>query len=293
MAELLTGKEVVENIKNKIGPMLAELQKEGLTPKILIIRVGARADDLFYERSLEKTCQNVGLACEILALPENISQEALQQLVQKESKREDVHGVLLFSPLPAHLDEKPVVAVIPTEKDVDCLSLVSAGRVYTGEEGFAPCTAKSVMNILAYYNIALLGKKVVVVGRSLVVGKPLAMLLLAKNATVTICHSHTVDLPAVCRAADILIVAIGKAKMIDASYVSPGQVVIDVGTNVDPDNPGGYCGDVDFASVEPVVHKITPVPGGVGAVTTARLCLHVVQACFKLKDKNKNIYKNI
>jgi len=194
--------------------------------------------------------------------------------------RKDIHGILMFAPLPKHLDEKKIRSLIPVEKDVDCMTLGSAGKVFADDlTGFPPCTPTACMDILKYYDIPLKGKNVVVVGRSLVVGKPLAMLLLREHATVTICHSRTQNLPQICSGADILLAAVGRAKMIDRSYVRPGQIVIDVGINPDPDNPGKYCGDVNTAEVEPIVDKITPVPGGVGSVTTIVLCKHTVMAC--------------
>jgi methylenetetrahydrofolate dehydrogenase (NADP+)/methenyltetrahydrofolate cyclohydrolase len=186
----------------------------------------------------------------------------------------------MFAPLPKHLDEKKIRELIPVEKDVDCMTLGSAAKVFADDPtGFPPCTPTACMDILHFYNIPIKGKKCVVLGRSLVVGKPVAMLLLRENGTVTICHSRTENLPAVCADADILIAAVGRAKMVKANYVKPGMTVIDVGINEDPDNPGKYCGDVDYAEVEPIVEKITPVPGGVGSVTTVVLCKQTIQAC--------------
>lgn len=245
-----------------------------------IVRVGARPDDLFYEGGAKKTCDAVGMTYEVFEHPSDISQGDFEKALLDVGANKEINGILMFAPLPKHLDEKKIRSLIPVEKDVDCMSLGSAGKVFADEEtGFPPCTPTACMDILKHYQIPLKGKKVVVVGRSLVVGKPVAMLLLREHATVTICHSRTENLPAVCAEADILVAAIGRAKMINSTFVKPGQIVIDVGINADPDNDGKYCGDVDFASVEPIVEKITPVPGGVGSVTTAVLCKHTIMAC--------------
>ena len=214
-----------------------------------------------------------------MVLPENTEQAALEQAVQSFSQRQDISAIFFFSPLPKHLNEKAARAHIDVNKDVDSLTAGSAAKVFIGEsDGFAPCTPVAVMELLKFYQIPLQGKRVAMLGRSLVVGKPLAMLLLGENATVTICHSRTENLPAVCREADVLIAAVGRAKMVNAEYVREGQVVIDVGINADPDREGKMCGDVDFDIVEPLVEAITPVPGGVGSVTTAVLCKHIIRA---------------
>ncbi|MEW5920746.1 MAG: bifunctional 5,10-methylenetetrahydrofolate dehydrogenase/5,10-methenyltetrahydrofolate cyclohydrolase [Bacillota bacterium] len=280
MAESLKGKAVVDAMKADLTQRVEALKARGITPKLGIIRVGARPDDLFYEGGAKKTCDSIGLAYQVFEYPEDVSQEAFEQAVLEVGANKEINGILMFAPLPKHLDEKKIRSLIPVEKDVDCMNLGSAGKVFADDQtGFPPCTPTACMDMLKFYNIPLKGKKVVVVGRSLVVGKPVAMLLMREHATITICHSRTENLPEVCAGADILVAAIGKAKMIDSSYVKPGQIVIDVGINADPDNPGKYCGDVDFASVEPVVEKITPVPGGVGSVTTIVLCKHTVMAC--------------
>ncbi|HOB87415.1 MAG TPA: bifunctional 5,10-methylenetetrahydrofolate dehydrogenase/5,10-methenyltetrahydrofolate cyclohydrolase [Bacillota bacterium] len=280
MGELLKGKPVADAMKEDLINRVNALKERGITPKLGIMRVGARPDDLFYEGGAKKTCDSVGLAYEVFEYPEDVSQEAFEKAVVEVGARKDIHGILMFAPLPKHLDEKKIRSLIPVEKDVDCMTLGSAGKVFADDlTGFPPCTPTACMDILKYYDIPLKGKNVVVVGRSLVVGKPLAMLLLREHATVTICHSRTQNLPQICSGADILLAAVGRAKMIDRSYVRPGQIVIDVGINPDPDNPGKYCGDVNTAEVEPIVDKITPVPGGVGSVTTIVLCKHTVMAC--------------
>ncbi|HOJ83384.1 MAG: bifunctional 5,10-methylenetetrahydrofolate dehydrogenase/5,10-methenyltetrahydrofolate cyclohydrolase [Dethiobacteria bacterium] len=280
MAERLRGKPVADAMKEDLIRRVEALKAKGITPKLGIIRVGARPDDLFYEGGIKKTSDGVGLSYEVFEHPEDVSQEQLEKAVAAVGADSSIHGILMFAPLPKHLDEKKIRSLIPVEKDVDCMTLGSAGKVFADDlTGFPPCTPTACMEMLKFYDIPLKGKKVTVVGRSMVVGKPVAMLLLREHATVTICHSRTENLDQVCAAADILVAAVGRAKMIGSSYVKPGQIVIDVGINEDPDNPGKYCGDVDFDAVEPIVEKISPVPGGVGSVTTIVLCKHTVMAC--------------
>ncbi|MDA8211680.1 MAG: bifunctional 5,10-methylenetetrahydrofolate dehydrogenase/5,10-methenyltetrahydrofolate cyclohydrolase [Clostridia bacterium] len=280
MAERLVGKAVADAMKEELAKKVAGLKEKGITPKLGIIRVGARPDDLYYEGGAKKTCESIGMAYEVFEYPADIQQGDFEQAVAEVGANKDVHGILMFAPLPKHLDERKIRALIPVEKDVDCLTLGSAAKVFADDlTGFPPCTPTACMDILHYYNIPIKGRKCVVLGRSLVVGKPVAMLLLREHGTVTICHSRTENLPDVCKDADILIAAVGRAKMVKANFVKPGQVVIDVGINEDPDNPGKYCGDVDYAEVEPIVEKITPVPGGVGSVTTVVLCKQTIMAC--------------
>jgi len=280
MAEQLKGKPVAQAMKEELVQRVEALKAKGITPKLGIVRVGARSDDLFYEGGAKKTCASIGLAYEVFEYPEDVSQADFEQAIKECGANQEINGILMFSPLPKSLDEKKIRALIPVEKDVDCMTLGCAGKVFADDlTGFPPCTPTACMDILKYNNVPLKGKRVTIVGRSLVVGKPVSMLLMRENATITICHSRTENLPAVCAEADILVAAIGRAKMIKADYVKPGQIVIDVGINPDPDCPGKYCGDVDFASVEPIVDKITPVPGGVGSVTTMVLCKHTIMAC--------------
>lgn len=280
MAEILKGKPVVDAIKSELTEKISYLKAKGVVPKLGIIRVGARPDDLFYEGGAKKTCESIGMALEAFEYPEDILQSDFESSVIEVCGRKDIHGILMFAPLPKHLNEKRIRSLIPVEKDVDCMNIASAGQVYADElTAFPPCTPAACMEILRFYHIPIKGKRCVVLGRSLVVGKPMAMLLLREHGTVTICHSRTIDLPNVCQEADILIAAVGRAKMVTAEFVKKDQVVIDVGINADPDNPGKYCGDVDFASVEKIAGKISPVPGGVGSITTAMLCKHTVMAC--------------
>jgi len=280
MAELLKGKPVADAMKEELSKKVETLKAKGIMPKLGIIRVGARPDDLFYEGGAKKTCEVVGMAYEVFEYPVDIDQASFEKAVTEVGAKKDVHGILMFAPLPKHLDDRKIRALIPVEKDVDCLTLGGAAKVFADDlTGFPPCTPTACMDMIHFNNIPIKGKKCVVLGRSLVVGKPVAMLLLREHGTVTICHSRTENLPDVCKDADILVAAVGRAKMVKANFVKPGQIVIDVGINEDPDNPGKYCGDVDFAEVEPIVAKITPVPGGVGSVTTVVLCKQTIMAC--------------
>ena len=280
MAEALKGKPVADAIKAELTKKVELLKDKGITPKLGIIRVGARPDDLFYEGGAKKTCSIVGMDSEVFEYPEDIDQASFEKAVIEVGTKKDVHGILMFSPLPKSLDERKIRSLIPVEKDVDCLTIGGAAKVFTDDStGFPPCTPTACMEMLHFYDIPIKGKKCVVLGRSLVVGKPMAMLLLREHGTVTICHSRTENLAEVCKEAQILVAAVGRAKMVKADFVKPGQIVIDVGINADLDNPGKYCGDVDFADAEPIVEKISPVPAGVGSVTTSVLCKHTIMAC--------------
>lgn len=280
MAEALKGKAVADAMKEDLIKKVEAIKAKGITPTLGIIRVGARPDDLFYEGGAKKTCESIGMAYQVFEYPADIDQAAFEKAVTDVGANKEINGILMFAPLPKHLDEKKIRELIPVEKDVDCMTLGSAAKVFADDPtGFPPCTPTACMDILHFYNIPIKGKKCVVLGRSLVVGKPVAMLLLREHGTVTICHSRTENLADVCKEADVLIAAVGRAKMVKANFVKPGQTVIDVGINEDPDNPGKYCGDVDYAEVEPIVEKITPVPGGVGSVTTVVLCKQTIQAC--------------
>lgn len=278
MAEVLKGAEVVAALNNKMQAEIAELVSAGIQPTLAILRVGERPDDISYEKGATKRCETVGVKVKNVLLPADVDQETLMAAVEELNKDESVHGVLIFRPLPKHLDGEAVRAALDPEKDIDGITDGSMAGVYTGSgRGFAPCTAQACMEILDFYNVDCKGKKAVVIGRSLVVGKPAAMMLMAKNATVTVCHTRTVDMPSVTREADIVIVAAGKMETVTAEYFSPGQVVVDVGINWN-DEKGKLCGDVKFDDAEPIVAAITPVPGGVGSVTTSVLVSHVVEA---------------
>jgi len=277
MAQQLLGKDVVGAMKERMLKDVEELNKKGITSGLGIIRLGAKPDDLAYERGAIKRCEGLGINCRVFEYPESMTQDELIGEIEKINADDTVHGILLFRPLPKHIDESVIKHVLSPKKDIDCLNPENVAKVFEGDEtGFAPCTPVAVMEILEHYGIDVKGKRVTVIGRSLVVGKPLSMLLLKKHATVTICHTRTVELEKTCREAEILIAAAGKAKMVTDAFVSPGQVVIDVGINVD--ESGNLCGDVDFGKVEGIVGSITPVPGGVGTVTTSVLAKHVIKA---------------
>ena len=280
MAKQLLGKEVTAALNERIKADVAALNAKGIKPTLGIVRVGERPDDLSYERGATKRCETLGVECKKYLLPADVSQEELLKVVDEVNKDDNIHGVLMFRPLPKHIDQTLVENALAAEKDVDCQTDASLGGVFTGKKvGFPPCTPQACMEILDHYGIDCTGKKAVVIGRSLVVGKPAAQMLIKKNATVTTCHTRTIDMPSVAREAEILIVAAGRAGVVGAEYAAPGQIVIDVGINVNEE--GKLCGDVDYAAVEPIVDAITPVPGGVGSVTTSVLVGHVVEAAMR------------
>lgn len=276
--EILKGGAASGRIKEEVAAMLEEMG--GRVPKLAIVRVGENPDDLSYERGAKKKMENFGLRVQSFAYPKEISQEEFMREFQRVNEDPDVDGILLLCPLPRHIDQKKAAEAIDPHKDLDGISPVNAAKVFSGDrEGFAPCTAEAVMEVLKTAGISIRGKRVVIVGRSMVVGRPLSMLMLQEDATVTICHTKTADLKAVCREADILVAAAGRAKMLDGSYIKEGALVIDVGINVDEN--GSLCGDVDFQSLEGLAQAATPVPGGVGTVTTAILARHLMRAAQK------------
>ena len=277
MSTVMMGTDVAKSMKEDLIRQTEELKSQGVEPTLCILRVGARPDDLSYERGAKKRMELVGIRCQVVELPEDISQAKLEETFREINQDPAIHGILVFRPLPGHLSEEPLKALMDPRKDVDCMSPVNMAKIFAGDEtGFAPCTAEAVIQVLKANQIPITGKRVAIVGRSMVVGKPLAMLFVKENATVTICHTKTEDLKGTCRNAQILVAAAGKAKMLDQSYVGDGAAVIDVGINVDEN--GKLCGDVDFDSIQETASMATPVPGGVGAVTTAVLALHLVQA---------------
>jgi len=277
MAKLLKGAEVTASLNMAVQSEVEALKEKGILPTLCIVRVGEREDDIAYERSAAKRCEAMGVAVKHFVLPGEAAQDELLSVIQGVNRDDGIHGCLLFRPLPKQLDDNTVRNALCPEKDVDGVTDASLAGVFAGiDTGFPPCTPRACVEILDYYGVELKGRKVTVVGRSLVVGKPAAMMLLSRHATVTICHTRTVDMPALCRQADVLIVAAGRANVVDGSYLSPGQTVIDVGINVD--EGGKLCGDVRFADAQAVVDAITPVPGGVGTVTTSVLVKHVVEA---------------
>ena len=277
MATLLKGAEVVSAINQRIINDAALLRAKGVSPTLAVVRLGARADDIAYERGVKKRAETVGVEVKLYDMPESVSQGELLTLIHWINENSDIHGCLIFRPLPKHIDDERIRAALSPEKDVDGITDGSLAAVFSGtDRGFPPCTAQACMEILDHYGIETKGKNAVVVGRSLVIGKPAAMMLLGKHATVTVCHTRTMDMPSVTQRADILIVAAGRPGIVGADYVRAGQTVLDVGINFTPE--GKMVGDVDFAAVEPLVGAITPVPGGVGTVTTSVLMEHVVEA---------------
>ncbi len=277
MAKILKGSEVTGAMNAQLNERAAALKNKGIVPTLSIIRLGEREDDLAYEKSAIKRCETIGVAVEVTALSSDIKQEELMSVISHLNENAKIHGCLLLRPLPDGFDDKAVRNALAPEKDIDGITDISLAGVFTGSgAGFPPCTAQACIEILDYFNVELTGKRVSVLGRSLVVGKPLSMMLLKRNATVTICHTKTKDIQSHGRACEILIAAVGRAEMIDAEYFSPGQIVIDVGINVDAS--GKLCGDVKFSEAESIVESITPVPGGVGTVTTSVLVKHVVEA---------------
>ena len=278
MAELLKGADVVKALGDRMISDIEILKANGVSPTLGILRVGERPDDISYEKGAIKRCGTVGVEVRSIVLPADVTQGELLKQVDTLNNDDSIHGILLFRPLPKHLDEAAVCAALKPEKDVDGITDGSLAGVFTGSgKGFAPCTAQACMEILDFYDIDCKGKRAVVIGRSLVVGKPAAIMLMGKHATVTVCHTRTVDMPSVARGAEILIVAAGRMESLTKEYFSPGQIVIDVGINWNEEK-GKLCGDVMFEDAEPIVAAITPVPGGVGTVTTSVLVSHVVKA---------------
>lgn len=278
MAQFLRGAPVAASITAELAARVEALRARGVEPTLAIIRVGERADDLSYERGACKRAEKVGVAIKRFVLPEDCSQEALIAVIDEVNEDAAIHGCLMFRPLPPTLDEAAACAALDASKDVDGITPGSLFGVFANQPvGFPPCTAEAVIEVLVRSGIELTGANVTVVGRSLVIGKPVAMLLQARNATVTMCHTRTRDLAAACRDAEVLVVAAGHVRTVGADAVSAGQTVVDVGINWD-DEAGKLVGDVNFDAVEPLVASITPVPGGVGAVTTAILMKHVVEA---------------
>ncbi len=284
MTELL-GKPVADSINEQLKVRINDLMNSGIIPTLAVVRVGAREDDLSYERGLLKKFDSMECKVNVFELPVDCTQQVLEELIVALNENPSIHGILMFRPLPKQLSEERIKTIINPTKDIDSMGTASLASVFAGaEEGYPPCTAQAVIEILKYYDIPLKGKKVTVIGRSLVIGKPVAMMLIKENATVTVCHTKTEDTPSECRNADIIVAAAGVAKMVKADYVKAGQTVIDVGMNVDEN--GKLCGDVDFEEVSSIVDKITPVPRGVGSVTTSVLLKHVVESAEKRTEES-------
>ncbi|WP_026477349.1 bifunctional 5,10-methylenetetrahydrofolate dehydrogenase/5,10-methenyltetrahydrofolate cyclohydrolase [Alkaliphilus transvaalensis] len=278
MTMKLDGRPVVQYLREDMKKRIAKLAERGQVPTILIIRVGDREDDLSYERSILKNCEILGINSVLAPLPATVSQEDLIELIEKFNEDDMVHGIMLFNPLPPHLDLNVIRKTINPIKDIDSINPANLERVFEGNvKGIAPCTPKAVIEMLKYYNIPLVGANVAMVGSSLVVGKPLSMLLLDEKATVTLCHSKTKNLAKITNQADIVVVAIGRGKFLKEEYFNDNTVIVDVGIN--DDGNGKICGDVDYDQVFGKVKAISPPLGGVGVITTTILLSHVIQAC--------------
>ena len=274
---IIKGAQVAEAVSAETLKRAEALRLKGIEPCLAVIRVGEDGSQLAYERGALKRMDNCGINCRVCAFDENISQEDFENEFKKINDDNSVHGILLLQPLPKTLSVEPIKDIINPLKDVDAVSPVNMYKILANDKtGYAPCTAEGVMEILDWMGTDLKGKKCKVIGRSMIVGKPLGLLLLARDATVTYCHSKTIELAKETKDADVLIAAAGSAKLVGADFVNENMTVIDVGVNVDEN--GNMCGDVDFEAVEPIVANITPVPGGTGAVTTSVLAKHVVKA---------------
>ena len=277
MAKVLEGKAVAAAMAGQLRLRAEALARRGVAPRLAILRVGDNGSDLAYERAAAKRCAALGIGVETVTLSGDADTQAVLAAIDRVNADDRIHGCLPLRPLPQAIDDGSVRQRLSARKDVDGIGPASLARLFTGSgEGFSPCTAQACLELLDYYGVSLRGRHAVIIGRSLVVSRPLALLLVERDATVTICHTKTEDLPALCRTADILVSAAGKAGLVDASFLRPGQIVVDVGVNVSRE--GKICGDVRFEQAESIVEAITPVPGGVGSVTTLVLCKHVIQA---------------
>ncbi len=283
MAEILKGAPVTEALTKRSIEEVNELKSHGIEPCLAILRVGERPDDIAYEKGAVKKAEAVGVKVNKVILPGDVSQEEFDRTLTSLNEDSSVHGILMFRPLPSQLDNEKARQMLSPEKDIDGMTDGSLAGVFTNTEtGFPPCTAQAAMEMLKYYNVPIKGSKACVIGRSLVIGRPVAMMLMHENATVVNCHTRTVDPASIAREADILICASGKLRSVGPEYTNPEQVIIDVGINWD-EEAGKIAGDCDFANVEPVVKAITPVPGGVGGVTSTILISHVIKAAQRVK----------
>ncbi len=276
MTHRLEGVPVASALSEQFAVQIAYLHEKGIVPKLTAVRIGDRKDDISYEKSIIKKFSPLNAAVEAIKLPSDTTQDVLERTIISLNNDMTVHGILLFRPIPKHLSEERIKAIIAAEKDIDGMSIDNTAYIFSGNKrGYPPCTPQAVIELLDYYGIDVEGKKATVVGRSLVVGKPLAMLLLDKNATVTVCHTKTAGLANECKNADILVACAGVAQMITSDYTNPGQIVIDVGMNI---KDGKLCGDVEYDTVADHVKAITPVPGGIGAITTMVLLKHTIES---------------
>lgn len=281
MARIIDGKQISLDIKNELKEKVAKYKEQGIEITLVVVKVGNDPASAVYVRNKEKACEYVGINSKTLALPEETTEEELLNVVKELNEDKNVNGILVQLPLPKHIDESKVLLTIDSTKDVDGFHPVNVGKMVIGEDTFLPCTPAGIIEMIKRTDIDIEGKECVVIGRSNIVGKPMAMLMLKENATVTIAHSRTKDLKEVTKRADIIVAAIGKAKFVTADYVKEGAVVIDVGMNRDEN--GKLCGDVDFESVSKVASAITPVPGGVGPMTVTMLLVN----CLRSVELNK------
>lgn len=280
--QILKGAPVAAAMNETMKADTAALKEKGIVPTLTVLRVGARADDLSYERGAMKRAAAVGIEVRNVVLPEDVDSDTFFRTLEELNEDPSVHGILMFRPLPKHLDGEKARQMLVPSKDVDGCTDGSLAGVFTNTSlGFAPCTAQAAMEILHYYGIPVSGLRAAVIGRSLVIGRPVAMMLMHENATVTVCHTRTKDVPAVTREADLVIAASGQMESVGREYLREGQIVIDVGIGWNEEKQK-LCGDVRFEEAEGLVSALTPVPGGVGSVTTAVLCRHVVDAAMKL-----------
>ena len=276
MAVKIDGKAVSAAVRAEVAAETVQLKQQGITPGLAVILVGDDPASRVYVNNKKKGCAEVGFYSEEITLPADTTEEQLLAVIHQLNTRRDIHGILCQLPLPSHLSDKTVIGAIAPEKDVDAFHAVNVGHIMIGDYAFLPCTPAGIMELLARYDIAVEGKRCVVIGRSNIVGKPMAMLLLQQNGTVTVCHSRTQNLKDICKEADILVAAVGKAKFVTADMVKAGAVVIDVGMNRDEN--GKLCGDVDAAMVDAVAGYLTPVPGGVGPMTISMLLKNTLTA---------------
>lgn len=276
--KIIKGKPVADRITENLIEETKKLKELDIVPKLAIVRIGENPDDMSYERGAMNRCAKIGIDVQNIVLQGDVSEGEYIEVIKNLNDDKNINGILCLRPLPKNINENKVKSIIDAKKDVDCFNHINSAKLFEGEkDGYAPCTPEAVMKILNHYEVDLSGKKVVVLGRSLIVGKPVSIMLMGENATVTICHSKTENLAEEAKNADVLVAAIGRAKMVDKSYIKKGATVIDVGINVD--ESGNLCGDVDTESAIGIAKMITPVPAGVGSVTTSVLAEHVIKAC--------------
>lgn len=276
--KIIKGKPVADRITENLIEETKKLKELDIVPKLAIVRIGENPDDMSYERGAMNRCAKIGIDVQNIVLQGDVSEGEYIEVIKNLNDDKNINGILCLRPLPKNINENKVKSIIDAKKDVDCFNPINSAKLFEGEkDGYAPCTPEAVMKILNHYEVDLSGKKVVVLGRSLIVGKPVSIMLMGENATVTICHSKTENLAEEAKNADVLVAAIGRAKMVDKSYIKEGATVIDVGINID--ESGNLCGDVDTESAIGIAKMITPVPAGVGSVTTSVLAEHVIKAC--------------